>query len=238
MNEFTPEPSLELVPSDELAHKYLESGFTHTNMLFNIGRIEGGPLRGYDLVNPETNDRLFITESGDEESEKLVLSTLGRHSILHPLERTDDFAVYEVSRGARLLVKTLKQGPYRLPYMQSLSARSFGLMESLYKLDAGAFGLNIENIAITHNGDDDGDDIHLTVIPPLSALSNPNQSINPRVAESLREYQNARNLGKAAISELMKRANSENPEDMTLHNFDLSTLLKYFKSTDSKSEAR
>lgn len=224
----------------ERAEHFTElEGYKLTDMQFNIGRIEGGLVRGYDLINPATNERVYVTSAGSEEAEERVRSVLGHHSILAATERTSDYAVYDLSKGARLLVKTLEQGPYSHAYMQRLATRAFAFMEALDSIDDRAFGLDSNSIAITHNGDAEEDDVHLTVIPPLLRVAqegDTQRTMNPREVEVLRGYHTSHILGKLATAQLIQRAKSEQITDKSFHNFDLTTLLKYFRADQKEGE--
>jgi hypothetical protein len=208
----------------ERAEHFTElEGYKNTDMQFNIGRVEGGPTRGYDLIDPVTKNRVYVTGPSDENSEDMVRAALGEHSVLEPTERTSDYTVYAVPHGSLLLEKTLQQGPYRIPYMQKLAVRSFLFMEGLNKLDPHAFGIDGNSIALTHNGEAEEDDVHLTVVPPLLAATSKERNANN--LEAIRRHYLANKLGAVTLNTLKKRSQQG---DNNLQDFDLTSMLKYF----------
>ncbi len=154
----------------------VDNDFKHyqpTDMQFNIGRLEGGPLRGYDLVNPVSRERILLARDSSIDSERLVRLRLGRLAIpprmpkLHPY---DSYDIYYMPFGARLLIKTLRAAPYNPDYMANVTDRVGVFMRRLHQLDPGLFGLTLTTIAVGHDIEDgERDDVALMVVPPLAA---------------------------------------------------------------------
>ncbi|MGB4759485.1 MAG: hypothetical protein WBP26_05515 [Candidatus Saccharimonadales bacterium] len=151
-----------------------DAGFRETDMQFNIGRVEGGVTNGFDMVNPKTKERLYVTSPGSPESEEAVWELLGKpgifgaHVLLDLRERTEDYAVYDVPRGSRLLTKLLETSPYHPAYMNKLNGLSSRMLAVLAAADEHSFGVDINTIAFTHNGSTHEGDNYLTIIPPLA----------------------------------------------------------------------
>ncbi len=142
--------------------------YTPVDMLYNIGKIEGGQPRGFDVIDKATNARLYFTTPADQDAERIVKKELGDKAIL-PLTRNEDyFSVYSVTDGARLLIKSLEASPYQEAYMKKLKQDATEFINKIKKLDKNAFGIKLSDIAIQHNGpDNSSDDIYLSVVPPL-----------------------------------------------------------------------
>lgn len=161
-------------------NKFLRKGSEHmdpnidnknyraVDMLFNIGRIEGQPARGFDVINLETMERQYFTSGSNELIEQKVKKILGEHAVLRCISRAEDYSLYHVPEGARLLVKTLETAPYKPEYMSILRQRGDFMLRHLQALDPNRFGIRMQDIAIAHNGISAGpDDSYLTIVPPL-----------------------------------------------------------------------
>ena len=152
----------------------LDSGYRETDMQFNIARIEGSSTnkKRIDLVNPFIHDRVLIAQEGDPDSENLILRELGSHALFNQIEQVvPNFNIYQISSSSRLAIKTLRSSPYSPDYMRVLESRVNQFLGRLGLLDENSFGITINDIAITHNGSDyEDDDIHFTIVPPISPL--------------------------------------------------------------------
>jgi hypothetical protein len=143
-------------------------GWKETDMQFQVGRIEGAPVWGLDIVHD--HKRLLIAEGSNTFSERLIKQKMGPGAVLKSSKTGDGLVIYNVPQGSRLLVKTFRQAPYTRPYMDKLAVRSGNFLRDLSRLDPGLFGITIERIAITHDGGEGkNDDTELTVVPPLLA---------------------------------------------------------------------
>lgn len=140
-------------------------GFKEVEMLFNIGRIEGMPQRGFDMINTDKQRRYFVRESS-RESEERVREALGRQAVLKSLGEEDGFLVYAVPLGTKPLKKVLDTAPYKREYMDRLAEHGERFLQKIGQLDSGRFGTDINSIAIAHNGSED--DTHLVLVPPLA----------------------------------------------------------------------
>lgn len=148
----------------------LFGAYQQTDMQFNVSRIEGAPQRGIDLIEAASGDRYYITQGSDALVEREINRRFGPNSILSSIDVSDDFNVYEVPDGARLLAKTLKQAPYGEQYMNGLAFRAGRFLRAIQKVDPELFGIRIINLAITTSSEEEtgeADDIFFTVIPPL-----------------------------------------------------------------------
>lgn len=142
------------------------------DMLFNIGRIAGKTARGLDVIDLNTKERIYVTEPADYEAEDRIRALMGRTAILSTKRKTDDYSVYKVPIGTRLLVKTLEVAPYSPAYMYKLESRALHLLRDLASLDPNRYGITIDDIAIAHNGSEEGpDDTYLTIVPPVKSVS-------------------------------------------------------------------
>lgn len=149
--------------------RFFDGSFKEVDMQFNLTRTEGLDPEGFDVIN-RVEGRFLVTPPSSEKSEQLIRSKLGEHAVLAALEYKEDYSLYKVPKGARLLARTLQNPPYETPYMRLLAKRADGLLRKLENLDPNAFGVTPEKIAIGHNGgsDDTGeDDTFLMVVPPL-----------------------------------------------------------------------
>ncbi len=143
------------------------------DMLYNIGRFEGGKARGLDVINGSTDRREYFTLPADFEAENLIKSKLGEAAILPYVRDENGYSVYAVSVGARPLKKTLDTKPYSSAYMNKLDNIAKQFMDKLKRLDPNKFGVTIESIAIVHNGGvQDSDDAYLTIVPPVHKTLN------------------------------------------------------------------
>ena len=171
-------PAYQELDSDEIVNFTLalyEDGFKDTDRQFSISRAANLSYRGYDIVLPRTSERWYITVNSNLETEQMVAKTLGDHAILEREANTPDLAIYPLPRGSRSLYQTLKSRPFAQPYMQSLAVRTGVLLSNLQKLDSDGYGIDVDAIALTHNGDNEvnNDDTYLTIIPPLNPYKNP-----------------------------------------------------------------
>ncbi len=142
-----------------------------TELVYNIARVEGENARGFDFVDKYSGKRWYLTAASSLFSEKEVRQNFGKHSILKLVEQQGIFGVYKVPVGSMLLVKTLESPSFHDNYTENLKQRSLEMMQRLYELDSNRFGINIENIAIDHDGFNAGaDETYLTIIPPLKAI--------------------------------------------------------------------
>lgn len=142
------------------------------DMMYNIGRIAGKPARGLDVIDLNNNERIYVTEPADYKAEDSIREQMGRTAILSSKQNTEDYSVYKVPIGTRLLVKTLEIAPYNPAYMSKLESRALRLLNDLSRLDSQRFGITIDDIAIAHNGTEDGpDDTYLTIVPPVKSGS-------------------------------------------------------------------
>jgi hypothetical protein len=146
------------------------TGSKPTDMQFNIGRIEGRAPRGLDVIYPGSGERHYVTRGSSLEAERALagnklLAVLGRASIEGLPE---DISVYEVPKGARLLIKTLKTAPYAPRYMQRLAESAGRMLHELQELSPDMFGIRLTDIGVGHNGANDEDDARLFVVPPLA----------------------------------------------------------------------
>lgn len=140
-------------------------GFKEVEMLFNIGRVEGMPQRGFDLINANKQRRYFVRES-HRESEERVRESLGRQAVLKSLGEKEGFLVYAVPLGTKPLKKVLDTAPYKREYMDRLAEHGERFLQKIEQLDSGRFGADINSIAIAHSGSED--DTYLTLVPPLA----------------------------------------------------------------------
>lgn len=139
------------------------------DMLYNIGRKEGAPPRGLDVIDKTTQLRRYITSKSPIKSEGRIRRHMGQKSILTLVDNIDDYSVYNVPLGARLLVRTLEIAPYSTPYMDNLINLANDFLRQLGKLDPSRFGIQLEHLAIAHNGlDQSPDDIYMTIVPPFN----------------------------------------------------------------------
>jgi hypothetical protein len=155
------------------------SDFREADMQFNIGRVEGSPPRGLDIIvgRGEETSRYYVTQGTDLSSEANVLTTLGHGAVLMPTrhDSKSDVTIYRVPKGARLIGKTLHQAPYNPDYMNRLSYRFGTFMSKLRRLDTGLFGISLLDVAVTHEAEGSRDgragdvSIELAVVPPLAA---------------------------------------------------------------------
>lgn len=229
-----------LLTASKQAAALTERGFRETDMQYNIGRLEGQSRRGFDLVQPITKDRLYITEAGSEVAETIVSELTDPHSLLELEDRQTDYAIYKVPRGTRPLIKTLRAGPYQRSYMQLLGLRTYRLLNTLSLLDEQAFGVDVDSIALTHNGDDTEDDVYLTLVPPLTAPTD--EKIGEEGLEAyLKEYKSLKKAGGFVLANALEQITKEitdpdSGEALTRH-FDLSSILRYFSPSVGESHA-
>lgn len=150
--------------------EFIDQHFDHyheTDMQFNVGRIEGQQPRGYDIVDESGADRYYVTSPSSSVAASRLAQRFGDQVVPPVVIETDDIAVYDITAGSRLLVKTLQQAPYGEKYMQKLCNRTGFFLRAVRRLDAGLFGLTIENLAVSYKEDEEVDDTFLTVVPPL-----------------------------------------------------------------------
>ena len=146
--------------------------FHTVDMLFNIGRIVGRAARGLDVIDLQTRERVYVTRPADHRAEDLIRKRMDPTAILYTKQDTDQFSMYKVPIGTRLLVKTLEVAPYNPAYMDRLEMRALRLLKDLSRLDPQRFGITIDDLAIAHNGTEDGpDDTYLTIVPPLKSVN-------------------------------------------------------------------
>lgn len=148
-------------PGEEI---FIKPGFKEVEMVFNIGRIEGMPQRGNDMVNADGQRRYFVRES-DRTSEDMVRQELGQKAVLKFLGKEGGLLVYDVPLGAQPLVKVLEIAQYRREYMDRLESESEEFLQKLSGIDSNRFGADINTLALAQNGGED--DTYLTLIPPL-----------------------------------------------------------------------
>ncbi|MCA9337429.1 hypothetical protein KC951_01835 [Candidatus Saccharibacteria bacterium] len=148
-----------------------------TDAQFSIARYRG-ETRGFDLIDPRSRRRLYLTVGSSEEAEAWVARSVPGISLEqavevqpHPSQQIDGHVpqVYRVPEGTRLLIKTLDQSPYHAAYMRRIGHAAGALLRKLHRLDPGQFGIGLDNIALTHNGGDNQDDSELRIVPPLAA---------------------------------------------------------------------
>jgi hypothetical protein len=181
MNRFGKKP--ELFPLHRL-ESALSPDFKPTDKQFDIGRAVAGQTLGLDLIRPKTGERLYITQDSSREAEEKIARKVGH--ILVPKTKLPgvlvnvnaNIQVYEVPNGARSLMRTLRQSPYRRRYMERLSERAANLLQDVYQLDSNSFGLTLDALAIGHNGSED-DDATLFLVPPFAE---PNRSVSQPTA--------------------------------------------------------
>ena len=152
---------------DVVAHE-LFSEFHPADMQFNIGRIEGFPSRGLDIITAD-GGRVYMCQGYDLQSEALVSQKLGGAAVLKVARIVDEVAIYKVPNGSRTLAKSFKQAPYTPEYMNRQAYRTGQFVGKLRRIDEGMFGLEVQDIALTYGVPDraNQDDVNLTVIPPL-----------------------------------------------------------------------
>jgi hypothetical protein len=190
-------------------------GFGGTDPQFNVGRFVDGIAVGADLVNSTDNRRIYVTEGSSETSERMVVEMLGKvvlppSRIVHPsflgTDKEAALQTYEIPFGARPVRRTLEQSPYRDAYMQRLSFRVGELLGKLRKLDAGIFGLNVDAVAIGHNGSEHGDDTRLFIVPPLLDKG----SVSPiKEADILEAIDEASDVVKGAMKEGFRKGSGD-----------------------------
>jgi hypothetical protein len=164
-----------------------------TDSQFNIGGLEGSPLRGLDIIDPSSGDRYYITSGSDHTAEAELSKKFGRTAVFGDASLSEA-DLYEIPLGARLLVKTLRQAPYSEHYMQRMAFNAGQFMRRLNQFDASMFGIKIENIAILTDDDitsEVGDDVVLVVVPPM-VKSNPPVGIE-QVYESGKRFMQTAN---------------------------------------------
>lgn len=188
---------------EQKLHELVGDQYRTVDIQFNLARGVDGETRGLDVVSP-TRGRLLITPPSCQESEDRVRRAGGDHSMLNVIEHGDDYSLYHVPQGARLLARTLQNPPYEAPYMRLLATKADRLLGLLDRLDQNSFGLSANNIAIGHNGDenDDGDDTFLMVVPPLDAPSTTEQGD----VESLYTTEDKKvDLGRVAVDNIINK---------------------------------
>ncbi len=141
--------------------------FSHADMQFNIGRLEGFPPRGLDILTRD--GRLYLCEGSDIQSESLVRKELGASAVLRLVKLNDDVSVYKVPEGSQMIAKLFRQSPYEGEYMNRQAFRTGQFINRLRKLDSGLFGLAVQDIALTIGIPEraNQDDINFTAVPPL-----------------------------------------------------------------------
>jgi len=162
-------------PSAEHRNKHLNTAVHElfpqsrpVDMQFNIGRLEGMPERGLDIIEPD-GTRHYLIEGSDIESETLVKKNLGNAAVLRLRRMVNGVYIYDVPEGSRMLAKSFRQAPYIEDYVNREAFRTGQFIQKLRSLDKGLFGLTVQDVAITYGVPDlvNQDDVILTVIPPL-----------------------------------------------------------------------
>jgi len=160
-------PGLEL-KFDGVVDDLLSNGYQETDLQYNIARTDGEARTDrIDLINPETSDRLLVVLDSDEQSEALVRQTLGDRSVLALRASSQGVRTYGVPRDAKLLSRVMAVSPYRPDYMHKLMVKNREINHALSELDSNRFGINLDSLVLIGNGDDDLDDVHISVVPPL-----------------------------------------------------------------------
>jgi hypothetical protein len=144
-------------------------GFFETDMQFNVGRIEGVAARGLDIFTDQ--GRYLVTEHSDPAAEARIAQSFGTQAVLSRIFEERATSVYEVPKGSRLLLKTLRRSPYSERYTHHLAGKLGRFLRSLRTIDDSLFGgVDVTMVAVTHDGEDapSHDDIYLTVVPPVT----------------------------------------------------------------------
>lgn len=197
--------SAEARPLPEAAHRIalemVDAGFVDTTMQFNIARVGSQFERGYDLINPKTNERVYVTSDTPHIVEGLVADIVGKNALLSRKSENAGAITYSVPLGSRLLRRTLETRPYDGAYMQALATRALDTITRLNRVN-GLLGITLDHLAITHNGGNDEDDAILAVIPPFGP---PPEIFEPESFKFITQHDRIINLlGASAVKEYLR----------------------------------
>ncbi len=199
-------------PANIPRHEHLSSaahnlfpGSIPVDMQFNIGRLEGMPERGLDIVDPG-NVRHYVCEGSDIESETLVKKNLGGAAILRLRGIENEMYIYDVPEGSLMLAKFFRQAPYTEEYVNRQAYRTGQFIKRLRSLDKGVFGLTVQDIAVTYGTPDrrNLDDVNLTVVPPLKRMGSV-----PAVTDEMLAMQTAWFFKKSHLENFLQGLRSE-----------------------------
>lgn len=160
----------------DFAETLKQFNYRKTDSQFDISNTELFGTEAIDVVNRDTKKRLYITpRQSDHSTEGTLTELFGYNAILQRVGTyAGKFDAYDVPRGSRSLYKTLRSGPYEREYMEFLTGKAVRFVALLRSMDPETFGVDIKNLALTHNGQDtDDDDVYLTVVPPVREPSSP-----------------------------------------------------------------
>jgi hypothetical protein len=184
----TPETTTNSFPPAAV-ESLLASGFQETSPLFNVAINNSDQIRRYDLINPLSNERVLWTPPSHEDAMAVIEDMIGnqKHPVFFPkIATTEEGVLYSVPTSVRTLAGTLIESPYIEKYNRKLTQRGSEFLGKLAVLDENSFGLDLEDVVISHNGLAD-DDSYFSLMPPVNSPIDTRLITDPRYRAAKRK---------------------------------------------------